>query len=462
MAPSASAALRPAAVSGHAIPSLKQLWVIVWAYRFWVFTLIASLMAMAALVSESEKVYRATATLLVEFSVGESGELRMISSAQADTLMATQTEFVRGSRILFLAVQQLGLAQDARYMKGYKGDDSAESRSSWAVDRLNGKLHVARASNRRLLYIAAEDADPREAARLANGVADAFVNDRARQAPGAQAELIKYFGAQLDALEAKVLDAQTALNAYRDKAGSLALPEDGQVDPALLVELERRLSGAHEDLLRVERALAAAEEGRVVDSGSELIEGLQQKLASSEKELAQLRTTLGNRHPDIVALQRVIEETRSQLQSELTDYRDRLQQERDAAAALEEKFRRELTRQRGRSSVARTSIDEQKRLESELRTTSQVYLNALDSYDRMQDRSAGPFGHSDFDARALVPQHPYGSDMQGDVLRAGSAGLLLGIAGCLIFEFMNRRIRCREDMERGLGVPVLVELPNGV
>jgi capsular polysaccharide biosynthesis protein len=39
-----------------------------------------------------------------------------------------------------------------------------------------------------------------------------------------------------------------------------------------------------------------------------------------------------------------------------------------------------------------------------------------------------------------------------------AAGLILGLFGPFLFELLNRRVRCRDDVERELGVPVLAEL----
>ncbi len=40
------------------------------------------------------------------------------------------------------------------------------------------------------------------------------------------------------------------------------------------------------------------------------------------------------------------------------------------------------------------------------------------------------------------------------------AALIMALAGPLLYElFFNRRIRCRDDVEREFGIPVLVEFP---
>ncbi|MGQ0620233.1 MAG: GumC family protein [Panacagrimonas sp.] len=444
---------------------------IVWAYRYWLITSTLSLMALAAMVSQStETVYRATATLGMNADTGDtktdSGSAAGLSQARMDE----QMESVRGAATLLKAVDQLGLTQDPRALQGYDGEASADGRRRWAADRLGEKLMVHHDDERRRLYVSVEASDAREAARLANAVADAYVGKQPRQARGSDRETIEYLAAQLESFQTRVADAQTALTTYREQFGLLALPDDGEVDPGLLVGLERRLAGAREQRERVEAALGALEQGNLPELDSDLIRSLDAQRAAKERELGQLRGTLGNRHPDIVALQGEIDGIRAALQSELASYGDTLREEESTASALERRFQRELARQRDRSGAARATVGEQKRLEAELRAATQVYQNAFDSYDRLRSGSAspptGPTGtvqSVDFDARAAVPRRPVRPDLRRDILRAGLLGLLLGSLGCLLVEFlMSRRIRCREDLERGLGVPVLAELPSGL
>lgn len=446
---------------GVSRPSLRQVAIIVWSYRFWIGLLTLGLLSVVGLITQtSDKVYRATATLVVRFSVEDAGVDGDVSPARAASDMRTQSELVRSSRTLRRTVEQQGLLGEPRYMEGYDGDGSPESLMSWAVDRLNQKLRVHQ-SEGRLLLISIEDGDPREAARLANAVAESFIESRLTESPGADAGMVEYFGRQLDDLEARVAEAQDALTNFREKNSVLALPERGDVDPLLLVELERRLSSARDRRAAAERELKVVQDSddRAAPGG---IAEVRDALTRDEKELARLRSTLGARHPDIIALQRRIEDARTRLQAETIISADRAKAELREASALEERLQRELSRQRERSSTARTTAGEGARLQSELATATQVFLNAFDSYERMREGAAGPFRDADLEARATVPREPIRPRVLRSLVLAGISGLLLGILGALIAEFLARRVRCREDFERGMGVPVLAELPSGV
>lgn len=443
-------------------PSLRQIWVIVWSYRFWISLLTFGLLGVVGVITQtSDKVYRATATLVVGFTVDDASADGGVTPEKAAAHMRTQAELVRSSRTLGRAVEQQGLMGEPAYMEGYAGDGSPESLMSWAVDHLNQKLRVHHSDNR-LLHIAVEDSDPRQAARLANAVAEAFVEARIIEPAGSGTEMVEYFAAQLEGFETKVAEAQAALTAFREKNSVLALPERGDVDPLLLVELERRVSQARERRTQAERDLEAVEDEDGGGRERGVVGEIRSALERDQKELARLRDTLGARHPDIIALQRRIEDSRTRLQSESIIFEDRAKAELREAKELEERLQRELARQRERSTAARSIAGEGARLQAELQAATRVYLNAFDSYDRMREGAAGPFRDADLEARATVPREPIRPRVLRSLVIAGIAGLLLGILGALIAEFLHRRVRCREDLERGLGVPVLAELPSGV
>lgn len=451
-----------AAAPGTAIPSLAQLWAIVWAHRFWIFTLTLVTVATAALLSKgSDQVYRATAGLRVGLSLSDTaGSDGQAKPLRVDPNMEMQTELVRSPHTLLLAAEKLRLQDDPRYAEGYTGDGSEETLRRWAADRVKEKLLIDHGGDNRLLYVSVEDADPAEAARLANAVAEAFADERLRNSPIANLQVIDYFSAQLDALQAKVAAAQDALEAHRAKAGALGLINEGEVDPSLLAELERRQAEAGERRRAAERELEAIddEESVMLDSG--LIRGLRVRILADEKELAQLRETLGSRHPDVIAMRRRLDEVRAQMESEVSAYRKLVKGQMDTAADLESRYQQELARQKQRLSSARETLDEGKRLKAQLQAATRDYLTAFEFYDRLRTASSGPLRKADVVSPATVPSRPVRLELRPALLLALLAGLPGGVAMSLLIGLANRRIRCREDLERGLGVPVLGELPN--
>ena len=100
----------------------------------------------------------------------------------------------------------------------------------------------------------------------------------------------------------------------------------------------------------------------------------------------------------------------------------------------------------------RQQQDEGQRLQLELESAQTVYKRALDGYDQIM------FASSSVVTRAKAPIIAAKPPKVLLAIAGVFAGILLGVLGPLLYElFFNRRLRCRDDMERDFGLPVLAE-----
>jgi uncharacterized protein involved in exopolysaccharide biosynthesis len=123
------------------------------------------------------------------------------------------------------------------------------------------------------------------------------------------------------------------------------------------------------------------------------------------------------------------------------------------AAELEGKLKRAVDDQRAKVVKIRQLQDEGQKLQLELDSAQTVYKRALDSYDQEM------FASSSIVSRATAPLAPSKPNkmllLAIGVLLAG----LVSVAVPLGYEMLfNRRLHCRDDIEREFGLPVLAEL----
>ncbi len=98
----------------------------------------------------------------------------------------------------------------------------------------------------------------------------------------------------------------------------------------------------------------------------------------------------------------------------------------------------------------------------ELASAEAVYKKALDGHDQVMFVSSGGYRNIEFVSRATPPPKPSKPKVALVMLLAAVAGIGLGLTIPFCYELLNRRVRCRDDMERDLGIPVLIELgPSG-
>jgi uncharacterized protein involved in exopolysaccharide biosynthesis len=186
--------------------------------------------------------------------------------------------------------------------------------------------------------------------------------------------------------------------------------------------------------------------------GSNLIQNLKNQLATLQSQLAQLSATLGPEHPKVVELQSQIAATKRSLSQEVQTFSSGNAGEAASAREVEEKMQRAVEAQRAKLVNVRKMQDEGQKLQLELESAQTVYKRALDGYDQIMFASASVVSRA---------KPPIESSKPNKVLlmAIGSIiGVLLGIIGPLAYELLfNRRLRCRDDVERDFGIPVLAE-----
>lgn len=448
----------PRELTGSAL-TFKQLWVILWAYRKVIVAvpLVVGVLTGVLLKFVLPKVYQATATLFVAYKVDDPVSGGDFSQITALSFMATQVELIQSTTTLLAVVDKLKLNEKEEFIETYRGDGSPDSVRRWAAGRLKLRLTVATGQGSRFLYIAADDKDPVMAATLANAVADAYVEEQLRQFIDPAKERIGRYGPQLENLRKNVDTAQAKITQFRKRTGLINLTEKTDLDSTRLLELDKRLTEATAARQLAEQRSSRVGQGDVAILSSPLVQNLKSQLQLKEAQLAELRAQLGPRHPQILSLTGELEHLRAQLNREVGVYTDSARAEVESARAIEGQLRAELAEQRTQTMATRSHQDESAALLQELESATKVYQGALDAFEQAQLGTQLAASNVNIANRASPPSKAKGDRLQ-QVLMATALGLFLAAGGSLLYELMNRRIRCREDLEHDLGTHVLVEL----
>jgi uncharacterized protein involved in exopolysaccharide biosynthesis len=154
----------------------------------------------------------------------------------------------------------------------------------------------------------------------------------------------------------------------------------------------------------------------------------------------------------VLELQSQIAAAKHSLNQEIQTYSSNNSSELESARQLETKLQHALDQERAKVMKLRNLQDEGSRLELELESAQTVYKRALDSYDQVIFASASIVNRA---TPPIEADKPSGLLI---VIMGALAGAAFGLGGPLIYElFFNRRLRCREDMERDFAIPVLAE-----
>ena len=405
------------------------------------------------------KKYVATATLLVNKDQTDPLAGRDGLNGLEATFIPTQIELITSRIVLLPVVEKLNLLADPEFKAGFVGprDGMLE-----AVERnLEQAIQVQRGIGSQLLYVSASSKEPVKAARLANAITDEYLGQARQRTSEPAGERAARYSQELAELRTKATAAQDKVTEFRNLHGMTQIDSDkGDTDAAALTDLEQKLL-ATQNLRREQESQQLGLHGATSSEAlnSSAVQALRAQLGAQQTQMAELRATLGAQHPKVLELQSEMAATSHSLASELSRIADSASGQLARTRQLEADYQRALNTERAKVIERRSVQDQAAKLLLELQSAQATYKRALDGYDQIVFASAAnvndvtSISRADPPVKALKPNKP---KLFAIVCLMS---LALALAGPFAYElFLNRRVRCRDDLERSFGIPVLAQL----
>jgi uncharacterized protein involved in exopolysaccharide biosynthesis len=401
------------------------------------------------------RTYTAVASLMVHYEVNDPLNGKDLPPGQVGSYIATQVELMQTPEVLLAVVDSLDLTSDRHYVSGYRGDGTLRE---WAAARLGRNLAIYQGQRgSQLIYVNYSARSAIEAARIANTVAEIYKAQdlmRATDLPGQRATL---YAQQLDALKAKVDQAQDDLAAFHQRNGLIDEGEGATVDVVLLTTLEGRLLEAQ----NARRVAAARASGNQAVSDQALaspqIHALKARLSEQELRLADLNQRFLPQYPDIIDLQVSMAATRRSLADALESYSANAAGELGVAEQLEQSLQVALAAQRTKVLATGKLHAEAARYFLDLDSARAAYKRVLEGYDQIMFAAGGRYSNVTLISRATPPVRASAPRIKAGLLFGGMMAVILALGIPLTLELFNRRVRNRDDLESHYGIPVLVE-----
>jgi uncharacterized protein involved in exopolysaccharide biosynthesis len=292
---------------------------------------------------------------------------------------------------------------------------------------------------------------------VANTVAEVYKEQDYMRSAGPPGERAKRYAQQLNELKSKVDQAQMDVTEFHQRNGMIDEGNKSNVEVVFLATLEGRLLEA-QNTRRVAEA-RASEDPSVSDQvlSSTLVQSLKTQLATQELRLAQLKRAYTPEYPDVRESQSQVDDTRRLLASAVNSYSANGSAGVNVAQRLELKLQRAVEEQRAKVLANGQLRDVAAKYLLELESAQTVYKRALEGYDQITFATGGNYTNVSFVSRATPPVKASKPKVLTGVILGCMAALILGLGVPLGLELFHRRIRCRDDLERHHGIPVLVE-----
>lgn len=379
--------------------------------------------------------------------------------------IATQADIIRSRNVATKVIAELGLQNSPAMIKAAKlnGDHALDQQRMLGF--LAQGLIVIPKRDSSVLTIAFNSTDPKLAAELADAFAQAYMytNLELRTEPAKQTTL--WYNQQLTGLRTELIDKQNTLSSYQEEHNILASSDRLDLESAKLAELSSMLIAVQNERLnsqsrsdQIANTKRGLLETRALDNPQ--VQKLATDLAQAQARLSELATQVGENHPQYRQALSEVDALKKQMSRMLELISGSLQSSVELSQAREDQLKAELAAQK-------ELVLQLSRNRNELTLLKQEADNAQSAYDDALARTAQTRLESQIAATdvavlnsAVVPTRPTSPKPAMTIVLACFAGLLLGIAIALCWEWLDQRIRSMADLEQVLGLTVLAYIPT--
>ncbi len=429
----------------------------------WILAALVLCVAVAAGVSTTMlKRYTATATVMLDARTPDQVAGGAPSAGLPAGYMATQTDLISSERVARVVIKALDLVSKAGWREawseasGGKGDFDA-----WAAEKLVKGLSVKPAPMSNLLTIAYTDSDATFAADVANAFVKAYIETALQLRAERVNQFSTFFDEQARVLRADLERAQAKLSEYQQKNGILVGDDRFNIESARLAELNAQLLAAQS--ANAEAANRLRQAGRRADQLPEVarnpaVASLEAEVTREEVRLREMRSRLGDSHPQLIEQDARLAELKARLEAEKGRAVGHVGFDTSATNSRVGQISAALEAQRAKVLRMQAQREQSVALQRELD-------NAQRAYDQMQQRvslvaveSQNTHANVTVLKHATVPLAPSSPNLLKNVAASVLAGLLLGVGLALGLEQLDRRLRTVDDLAE-LKQPMLVRLP---
>ncbi|MBZ9990067.1 exopolysaccharide transport family protein [Mesorhizobium sp. BH1-1-5] len=333
---------------------------------------------------------------------------------------------------------------------GLKSDPFDIPPEERVLNAMHDKLNVYAVEKTRAIAIEFASKDPKLAADIANGIAEAYIASKGDAKLESNAAATDFLAPEIADLQNRVKDAEAKVAAFRAQSDLLMGGNNAVLPTQQLAELSSELSrvraGRAAAEASAESVRRALQNGGSLDSvpevlSSELIQRLRERQVELRANIADLSTTLLDNHPRIRALKSQLADLDGQIRNEAQKIIRGLSSQAQTARAREDQLAADVNTLKAASARAgeqQVQLDALQRDANVQRQQLESYMASYNAVASRKDRRYSPVAAS-LIASAQVPSQPYFPKIGPITGAAAAASLLLMAIGTLLGELFSGR-----------------------
>ena len=394
--------------------------------------------------------YTARAPVLVDVRMDPVGSTPL-QGMVAPGYMSTQIDIVKSERVVerVLAILPADRQPILRWREAANKEPAPQQ---WLARRIAVGLEVKPARESNIINISWTGRSPDEAARVANAFAQAYLDTNLELKTTPARKYADWFEGQVKASRDRLEAAQQKLSAFQERAGIVSSDERGDYETARLTELSSQL-------LRAQGGRGRGGSETSPGVMHPLVNNMRADIAKLESKVQEASATMGANHPQMQRMQAELATMHSKLAQESARVGSASAASSEAGRSRERELQQAVAAQRARVIATNKQRGELTVLQREVDTAQKAFekVSAGAAESRLQSMTTQ--NNVIFLGSAMEPLDPSGlTDLQA-LLVAAVGGLLMGVAGALLLELANRRVRSVDDLSMVTQLPILASVP---
>lgn len=405
------------------------------------------------------KQYTASAAVVIDVKTPDPIAGALSPAVAMPSFMATQVDILESDRVALQVVRALKLTDSPDMIDKWNADTKATGNFElWLANRLQRSLEVKPSKESNLVTVNFTSVSPRFSVAVANAFVKAYIETMVDLRVDPAKQYSTFFDTRSRQLRDDVGKAQAKLSAFQRQQGMLVTDERLDVETLRLSELSAQLvalQGSSADS-RSRQVAATTTPDQLQDViTNPVVAGLRTDLSRAEAKLQEMSERFGDSHPSVVEARANI----SGLQSKLLQETQRLSGSVGVTNIINQsrefQVRSSLEAQRAKLLKMKTNRDESAVLQREVENAQRAYDGVMARLTQMSLESQVNQTNASVLMWAVEPSRHSAPQLSFNLAIGAFVGVLLAIAGALLRESTDRRIRTLEDVAHEVGLPVL-------
>jgi polysaccharide biosynthesis transport protein len=397
-------------------------------------------------------VYEATASLEIDRQnpaglIGHDSTTSFFNDS--DQYLDTQIKIIQQDSVLRPVAERFSLTDQSQEAAG-------------APVRLK-HLRVARPPNTYLLQINYRSSDPVLAANVANAIAQSYLQYTFRSRLSDSKNQTNFMEHQLDELRASMEKSSAAVSDFERQLGVVDADEKTNILSARLMQLNTDYTDAQSDRIKKEAEYAGLQEGSVSaaeasDQGDGL-KRLNDQLHEAQQRFSDVKQHFGPKHPEYMRQAALISELKSQIDNTVASVTNRARVAYQDSVHRENILHKELTDAKGAYDKLNANSFQYQTLKMEAQDNRKLYddLEQRIKEAGINANFENSSTHISDDARpAEKPLYP---NIPLNLGLSLGFSLLFGIAGVILYDAVNDKIKDATEIPGNFGAEVLGLIP---